>query len=153
MCEPNNENKALVDFFLAFFHSFIFFSILILYVRMRKLSFSSGYIKQDASFSLFYFRRLSGSHTSHSLRHRFLGLSTSSLTFRQRAHYFFSVKRPFFRQFHLDIPFSLYPTPYLFGTQQQLTHPPVNSSSQEYVNFSGLSSRHIVFILSCVGCL
>ena len=32
---------------------------------------------------------------------------------------------PFFRSLHLGIQFSLHPASSLFGTQQQLTHPPV----------------------------
>ena len=36
---------------------------------------------------------------------------------------------PFFRTLHLGIQFSPHPASSLFGTQQQLTHPPVKSSA------------------------
>ena len=41
----------------------------------------------------------------------------------------FSRKYSFFRALHLGIQFSLNPASSLLGTQQQLTNPPVNSSS------------------------
>ena len=62
---------------------------------------------------------------------------------------------PFFRALHLGIQFSLHPASSLFGTQQQLTHPPVKSS-----NFPLLKnhvSQGLLFVnvltLSCLGSL
>ena len=96
---------------------------------MKKLSFVSSYINQDAYTFIFYFHRLSCSHTSHSLRYRSLELSTSSLTLRQRAHPFLSGRCPFFRSLYLGILFPRYPTSHHFGTQHKFTHPPVKSST------------------------
>ena len=62
---------------------------------------------------------------------------------------------PFFRTLHLGIQFSPHPASSLFGTQQQLTHPPVKSS-----NFPLLKnhvSQGLLFVnvltLSCLGSL
>ena len=44
-------------------------------------------------------------------------------------------------------------TIYLLGTQQQLTHPPVNSSTlplRKIPVFQGVPPRHTVFTLSCI---
>ena len=71
------------------------------------------------------------------LRHPSLGLNNSSLTLRQRAQPFLSGRCPFFRVLHLGIKFSLHPASSLFGTQQQLTHPPVKSSTLP------LSTNHV----------
>ena len=78
---------------------------------------------------LFYFLRLSCSYSSHSLRHPSFGLSTSSLTLRYRVQPFLSGRCPFFRVLHIGKLTFLYPASSLFGTQQQLTHPPVKSST------------------------
>ena len=61
--------------------------------------------------------------------HPSLGLNNSSLTLRQRAKPFFSGRCLFFRALHLSIKFSLHPASSFFETQQQLTHPPVKSST------------------------
>ena len=61
------------------------------------------------------------------LRHPSSGLKNSSLTLRQRAQPFLSGICPFFRVLQLGIKFSLHPASSHFGTQQQLTHPPVKS--------------------------
>ena len=95
-------------------------------------------------------------YSSHSLRHPSLGLNTSSLTLRQRAQVFLPGRYPFFRALRLGILISLYHVSSFFETQHQLTHPPIkglNPSYQEYVRFSGHSSGHSIFILSCVGSL
>ena len=87
------------------------------------------------------------------LRHPSLGLSNSSLTLRQRAQPFLSGKCPFFRALHLGIQFSLHPAPSLFGTQQQLNHPPVKSSTLPHMKmpiFQGVAPWHTNFTLSCV---
>ena len=63
------------------------------------------------------------------LRHPSLGLNKISLTFWQRAQPFLSGRCPFFRELHLGIKFLLHPASSLFETQQQLTHPPVKSST------------------------
>ena len=119
---------------------------------MKKLS----YVIARNMFILFHFLRLSCSHSSHSqgdarfsgrctlaynfhfiLRHPSLGLNNSSLTLGQRAQPFLSGRCPFFRVLHLGIKFSLHPASSLFGTQQQLTHPPVKSSTLP------LSTNHV----------
>ena len=126
------------------------------YLRMKKRSYILSYIKQDVYTFLFYFLRLSCSDSSHSLRHSSLGLNTSSLTLRQRAQVFLPGRYPFFRVLRLGILISLYHVSSFFETQHQLTHPPIkglNPSYQEYVRFSGHSSGHSIFILSCVGSL
>ena len=71
------------------------------------------------------------------LRHPSLGLNNSSLTLRLRAQLFLSGRWPFFRALHLGIKFLLHPASSLFGTQQQLTHPPVKSSTLP------LSTNHV----------
>ena len=101
---------------------------------------------------LFHFLRLSCSHSSRSLRHPSLGLSNSSLTLRQRAQPFLSGRCPFFRALHLGIQFSLHPASSLFGTQQQLTHPPVKSSTlplRKMPVFQGVAPWHTIFTSSC----
>ena len=87
------------------------------------------------------------------LRHPSLGLNNSSLTLRQRAQPFLSGRCPFFRALHLGIKFSLHPASSLFGTQQQLTHPPVKSSTlplRKMPVFQGLAPWHKIFTSSCV---
>ena len=57
------------------------------------------------------------------------------------------------RFLHLGIQFSLHPASSLFGTQQQLTHPPVKSSTlplRKIPAFQGVAPRHTVFTSSCV---
>ena len=82
--------------------------------------------QEDARFS----GRCTSAYNFHFiLRHPSLGLSNSSLTLRQRAQPFLSGRCPFFRALHLGIQFSLHPASSLFGTQQQLTHPPLKSSN------------------------
>ena len=122
---------------------------------MKKLFYTLSWIKQNVYTFLFYFLRLSLSYSSHSLHHSSLGLSTSSLTLRQRARSFLTGRCPFLRALHLDIQFLLRPASSLFGTQQQLTHPPLKSS-----NFA-LLKNHVsqgllfvnVFVLSCLSYL
>ena len=97
-----------------------------LYLRMKKLSYVLSYIKQDVYTFLFYFLRLSCGHSSFSLRHLPLGLSTSSLTLRQRVQLFLSRRCPFFRALRPGILINLFCF-ILFGTQHQLTHYPVKS--------------------------
>ena len=63
------------------------------------------------------------------LLHPSLGLSNSLLTLQLSAPPFLSEKYPFSRALHLGIQLSLHRASSLFGTQQQLTHPPVKSSS------------------------
>ena len=63
------------------------------------------------------------------LRHPSLGLNNSSFTLRQRAQPFLSGRCLSFRALHLGIKFLLHPASSLFGTQQQLTHPTVKSST------------------------
>ena len=86
-----------------------------LYQRVKKLSYILSYIKQDIYTFLFYFLRVSCSHSSHSLHHPSLGPSISSLTLRQRAQPFLSGRRLFLRVLHLGILISLYPASSLFG--------------------------------------
>ena len=71
------------------------------------------------------------------LRHPSLELNNSSLTLRQRAQPFFSGRCPFFRVLHLGMKFLLHPASSFFGTQQQLTHPPVKVSTLP------LSTNHV----------
>ena len=102
---------------------------------------------------LFHFLRLSCSHSPGSLRHPSLGLSNSSLTVRQRAQPFLSGRCPFFRALHLGIKFSLHSASSLFGTQQQLTHPPAKSSTlplRKMPVFQGVGPWHKIFTSSCV---
>ena len=57
------------------------------------------------------------------------------------------------RFLHLGIQFSLHPASSLFGTQQQLTHPPVKSSTlplREMPVFQGVAPWHTIFTSSCV---
>ena len=96
---------------------------------MKNLSYTLSCIKKDVYTFLSYFLRVSCSLSSHFLCHPPLGLSNSSLTLRERAQPFFSERCPFFRALHLGIQFSLHPASAFFGTQQQLTHPPLKSSS------------------------
>ena len=63
------------------------------------------------------------------LYHPSLELSNSSLTLQYRAQAFLSGKCPFFRALHLGIQISFCPASSLFGTQRQLTHSPLRSSS------------------------
>ena len=120
---------------------------------MKNLSYTLGWIKQDVYTFLFYFLFLSYSHSSHSPRHPSLGLSTSSLTFRQRAQPFLSGRCPFFRALHIGKLISLYPAWSLFGTQHQLTHIPVKSSTlplRIMPVFQGVTHRQSNFTLSYV---
>ena len=60
---------------------------------------------------------------------------------------------PFFRTLHLGIQFSPHPASSLFGTQQQLTHPPVKSSTlplRKMPVFQGVAPWHTIFTSSCV---
>ena len=108
--------------------------------------------QDDARFS----GRCTSAYNFHSiLRHLSLGLSNSSLTLRQRAQSFLSGRCLFFRALHLGIHFLLHPASSLFGTQQQLTHPPIKST-----NFPLLKnhvSQGLLFVnvltLSCLGSL
>ena len=87
------------------------------------------------------------------LRHPSLGLNNSSLTLRQRAQPFLSGRCPFFRMLHLDIKFSLHPASFLFGIQQQLTHPPAKSSTiplRKMPVFQGVAPWDTIFTSSCV---
>ena len=66
---------------------------------------------------------------------------------------FLSGRCPFSRALHLGIQLSLYPASSRFGTQQQLTHPPVKSSTlslRKMSVFQGVAHRQTNFILSCV---
>ena len=120
---------------------------------MKKKHYTLGWIKQNVYTFLFYFLRLSCSYSSHSRHHPSLGLSTSSLTLRKRAQTFLSGRCPFFRALHLGIQLSLHPASSLFGNQQQLTHPPVKSSTlplRKMPVFQGVAPRHTIFTSSCV---
>ena len=69
------------------------------------------------------------------------------------AQTFLSGRCPFLRALHLGIHFSLHPASSLFGTQQQLTHPPVKSSTlllRKMPVFQGVAPRHTIFTSSCV---
>ena len=96
---------------------------------MKKFPSPLSCIKQDVYIILFYFLRQSHSDSSHSLRHPTLGLSTSLVTVRYRAQPFLSGRCPFCRMLLLGIQISLYLASSHFGTQQQLTHPVVKSST------------------------
>ena len=66
---------------------------------------------------------------------------------------FLSGRFPFSRALHLGIQLSLYPASFRFGTQQQLTHPPVKSSTlslRKMSVFQGVAHRQTNFTLSCV---
>ena len=63
------------------------------------------------------------------LCHLSLGLSNSPLTFQWWAHPFLYVRCLFFMTLHLGIQISLYPASPLFWNQQQLSEPPVKTSS------------------------
>ena len=87
------------------------------------------------------------------LHHPSLGLSNSSLTLRKRARLFLSGRCPFFRALYLGIKFSLHPVSSLFGTQQQLTYPPVKSSTLPLRKMSvsqGVAPRHTIFTSSYI---
>ena len=59
----------------------------------------------------------------------------------------------FFRALYLAIHFSLHPALSLSGTQQQLTQPPVKSSTlplRKMPVFQGVAPRHTIFTSSCV---
>ena len=65
---------------------------------------------------------------------------------------FFQEDARFFRALHLGIQSSLHPASSLFGTQQQLTHPPVKSSIlplRKIPVFQGVALWHTIFTLSC----
>ena len=65
----------------------------------------------------------------------------------------FQEKSPFFRALHLHIQILLHPASCLFGTQQQLTLPPVKSSTlplRKIPVFQGVAPRHAISTLSCV---
>ena len=116
-----------------------------IYLKMKKLSCISSYIKQDVYNFLFNFFRLFCSHYSHSLRHPSLGLSTRLLTLRQTAQALLSRKIPFFRVLHLRMLISLYPALSLFETQYQLTHHSVMNSAFPFMKmpvFQGVASLH-----------
>ena len=107
--------------------------------------------KYDAFTFLFYFLRLSCSHSSHSLRHPSLEINSTSRTLRQRSQFFLSGRCPFAPR-HTIFTSS---ASSLFGNQQQLTHPPVKSS-----NFPLLKnhvSQGLLFVniltLPCLGSL
>ena len=120
---------------------------------MKKLSHTLSCIKQDTYIFLFYFLRLSCSHSSHSLRHPSLVLSTSSLTLHERTQPFLSGWCPFSMALHIGKLISLYPPSSLFGTQQQLTHPPVKISTlllRKMPVFQGVATWHIIFTSFCV---
>ena len=122
---------------------------------MKKLFYTLSWIKKNVYTSLFYFLRLPCSYYSHSLHHRPLGLSTSSLTLQCRAQTFLSGRCPFFRALHLGIQFSVHSTSSLFGTQPRLTHPLVKSSN--FPLLKNHASQGLLFVnvltLSCLGSL
>ena len=96
----------------------------------KELNLSS---QEDARFS----GRCTSSYNFHFIqRHPSLGLSNSSLILRYRAQLFLSGRCSFFSALHPGIQFSLHAASFLFGTQQQPTHPPVKSSN--FPRFSGL---------------
>ena len=87
------------------------------------------------------------------LHHPSFGLSNSLLTLWQGAQLFLFGRCPFFRALHFGILFSLHSASSLFGTQQQLTHPPVNNSThplRKMPVFQGVAPWHTNFTLSCV---
>ena len=120
---------------------------------MRRNSYTWSSIKQDVHTFLFYFLYLSCSHSSHTLCHPSFGLSTSSLTLLYRAQPFLSGRCPFFRVLHIGKLISFYPTSSLFGTQRQLTHPLVKSSTlplRKILVFQGIAPWHTNCTLSCI---
>ena len=56
---------------------------------------------------------------------------------------FLSGRCPFFKALHLNIQFSLHPGSSIFGTQQQLTHPPVKRRAHPFL------SGRIMFLRAC----
>ena len=66
---------------------------------------------------------------------------------------FLSERCQFFRAFYIGKLISLYPASSLFGTQQQLAHPPVKSSTlplRKMPVHQGAAPRHTILTSSCV---
>ena len=58
-----------------------------------------------------------------------------------------------FQALHLGVQFSLHSASSLFGTQHQLTHPPLKNSTiplRKMPVFQGVAPRHTIFTSSCV---
>ena len=69
---------------------------------------------------------------------------------------FLSGRCPFFKALHLNIQFSLHPGSSIFGTQQQLTHPPVKRRAHPFLSGRIMFLRACfvnVLTLSCLGSL
>ena len=64
-----------------------------------------------------------------------------------KAQPFLSGRWPFFRALHVGIKFSLHPALSLFGTQQQVIHPPAKSSTFPLMKmpvFQSVAHRHTI---------
>ena len=108
---------------------------------MKNHSYRLSCIKKDVYTFVFYFLRLSCSHSSHSLRHPSLGL-----TLPLRKMPVFQSIAPRHTTFTLSCVIPLW-------TQQQLTHPQVKSSTlslRKMSVFQGVAHRQTNFTLSCV---
>ena len=91
---------------------------------------------------IFWVTPVLGSATAHSPSGKMLNPLTLPLR-----------RCPFFRALYLGIKISLYPASSLFGTQQQLTHPPVKSSTLPFRKmpvYSVVTPWHTNFTLSCI---
>ena len=80
---------------------------------MKNLSYRLSCIKKDVYTFLFYFLRLSCSHSSHSLHHPSFGFQLTHPSVKSSTLPL--TKMPFFRAFHIGKLISLYPAPSLLG--------------------------------------
>ena len=162
---------------------------------MKNLSYTLSCIQKDVYTVLFYFLRLSCSHSSHSSsslfgsQQQFIHPSVKSSTLPFRKIPVFQGVAPrhtiftsscvislqgtatahspsgkdlnpssqedacFSGRCTSAYTFLLHPASSLFGTQQQLTHPPVKSSTLSFKKipvFQGVAPRHTLFTSSCV---
>ena len=130
-----------------------------LFLRVKKLPYTLIYVSYINASNKMFILSFSISFVclivilSHSLRHLSLGLSTSSLTLREKTQPFVSGRCPFLRALHLGKLSWLFLASFLFWTQHQHTHPAVKSSTlrlRKTLLFQGVAHWQTNFTLYCV---
>ena len=136
----NKRNKTFLSFF-----SFVFFNF---FVDIRRL------IKKTHHYTKLYsLLRVYNCLCKSLAKNEKSFLDIKTLTLWWGAQPSLSERSPFFRALHLGIQFSLHPASSRFGTQQQLIHSPVKSSTlslRKMSVFQGVAPWHTLFTSSCV---